>query len=606
MARITVGATAVIGPDGTVASAAGETGTLYRTLAGATQITDVLDASDAVVSGGIVTATGDGLCPLVKPEVGTEQHCFVSFGGGPRQVLHALDLDAAIAAARPLPALAQAATQHVTSAGVDTNDGLTPGAAKKTIAAAVAALRTVGGGSIRLGKGALTVNTTIDLTELENIEIIGMGSRYTTLVLNTGPIGIDLTGTPSWRMRGLRLYTIGQPTPATVGLLLSRSVAHGTVEFSNISDVWFDMHSNMAANGGVGTIGIYNNTAEIMSAGMNVVVMADRPYVATKANIFNISSTLTTRTTVTSMSVVEITGSPTFMAFGGPAITLEGAHNFFFRGYLQGRGATPTPAAPYAVEVIGSSCSDIEIRGSFEQFTGALSTTQNIQNLQLVGRMPQSSSASMILLDGSTGGTPGIQGGRIDLLPGSGTAHALIDDGNGAGQLGVYDLDIHLYAGQSIDAPAVGFAGCTIRSDADNPTLAWVPERRGNVVLTRTFSRLTGQLLLSGASAVLTAGANNGASGPVPTKASANANRGDVDFGSGTSPSAGAQVVVTFAAVAYPTMPKVVITPSNLQTFDLGLYVSARSTTGFTVSSKNAPADSQVAGIYKFDYVVLG
>ena len=100
MARITVGATAVIGPDGTVASAAGETGTLYRTLAGATQITDVLDASDAVVSGGIVTATGDGLCPLVKPEVGTEQHCFVSFGGGPRQVLHALDLDAAIAAAR--------------------------------------------------------------------------------------------------------------------------------------------------------------------------------------------------------------------------------------------------------------------------------------------------------------------------------------------------------------------------------------------------------------------------------------------------------------------------------------------------------------------------
>lgn len=104
MARITVGATAVIGPDGTVESAAGETGALYRTLAGATQITDVLDAAGDAIPGGIITATEDGLCPLVQPEVGAESHCFVSFGGGPRQVLHALDmnggaLDAAVAAA---------------------------------------------------------------------------------------------------------------------------------------------------------------------------------------------------------------------------------------------------------------------------------------------------------------------------------------------------------------------------------------------------------------------------------------------------------------------------------------------------------------------------
>lgn len=505
----------------------------------------------------------------------------------------------------PIPALAQAAIQHVTTAGNDANDGLTAGTAKSSVAAAVTALRAVGGGIIQLGKGSRTLTSTLNLTDLENIEIRGMGSRYSTLVLNTGQVGIDLTGTGSWRMSGLRLYTIGQANPATVGLLLARSVEHDHVEFSHISDVWFDMHSDMSANGGAGTIGIYNNTAELTSADKNVVIIADRPYVATKSNMYGISSALTTSTTVTSMSVVEISGSPTLIALGGAALTLENAQNFWFKGYMQGRGATPTPVAPYAIEVSGS-CADIEITASIEQFTGALRTTGNIQNLRLRGRMPNSTTDSYILLDGSTGGSPGIQGGQIDLTPGNGTAHALIDDGTGVNQLGVYDVDIHLYPAQTIACAAVGFAGCTIRADATAPTLAWVPERRGNVVLTREYALVTGQFRVSGTSTALAAGANNGTTPPAPNTSSANSNRGDVNFGSGATPTSGAQVVATFGSVAFPAPPKVVITPTNAATFDLGLYVSAKSTTGFTVSTKNAPAASQPVGTYKFDYVILG
>lgn len=506
----------------------------------------------------------------------------------------------------PLPALSEAAIQYVTTTGNDSNDGLTPGTAKATLAAAVTALRTVGGGVIQLGKGSRTLNSTLNLTELENIEIRGMGSRYSTLVMNTGQIGFDLTGTPSWRLSGFRFYTIGQTTPATVAILLGRSSTHGTVEFSRLEDVWFDMHSDMTANGNVGTIGIYNRTAEIASMDKNVVILADRPYVATKSNVFSISSSLTTPAYTTSMSVVEISGSPTFIAFGGPALTLEGVYDFYFRGYMQGRGATPTPAAPYAVEVRGA-CGDIEIHGSYEQFTGVLSTTGNISNLELVGRVPQSGSASLILLDGSTGGSPGIQGGRIDLCPTAATAHALIDQGTGANQLGVYDVDIHLYSQQTLQCAAVAFGGCTIRADATTPTLNWVPERRGNVVMTRQYAQLSGQLRISGTSATFAAGASNGTSAPTPNTSSANQNRGDVNFGSGTSPSAGAQVVVTFGGtVAYPATPKIIITPTNAATYDLGLYISAKSTTAFTVSSKNAPAASQAVGIYSFDYVILG
>src|SRR5690242_12426141 len=64
----------------------------------------------------------------------------------------------------PLPAIAQAAIQHVSSAGNDSADGLTPGTAKATVAAAVTALRAVGGGAggatggiIQLGKGSRTL-----------------------------------------------------------------------------------------------------------------------------------------------------------------------------------------------------------------------------------------------------------------------------------------------------------------------------------------------------------------------------------------------------------------------------------------------------------------
>lgn len=89
MARITVGACAVVGPDGSVQSTPGALGVLWRTLAGATQIVDVLDAGGAPVPGGVFVATDGGLCPMLSPEVGEAETCFVSFGDGPRQVLHA-------------------------------------------------------------------------------------------------------------------------------------------------------------------------------------------------------------------------------------------------------------------------------------------------------------------------------------------------------------------------------------------------------------------------------------------------------------------------------------------------------------------------------------
>jgi hypothetical protein len=114
--------------------------------------------------------------------------------------------------------------------------------------------------------------------------------------------------------------------------------------------------------------------------------------------------------------------------------------------------------------------------------------------------------------------------------------------------------------------------------------------------------RIVGQ-----ASAVTAAaGANNGTSPPAPVVGSSTDEAGTITFGSGGSPAAGAQVAVTFS-VAWGSAPKAVaVTPNNAATQALGLLAAAPTTTGFTLSTANAPTASQAATVYSFSYIVRG
>jgi len=100
------------------------------------------------------------------------------------------------------------------------------------------------------------------------------------------------------------------------------------------------------------------------------------------------------------------------------------------------------------------------------------------------------------------------------------------------------------------------------------------------------------------------AGAQNGAVPPAPTVTLASRNNaGNVKFGSGTGPSAGMQVVVTYSA-AYVVAPVVTLIAKNAATQALGLYPSITGTGSFTVGSSAAPAASQAGVTYEFDYLV--
>jgi hypothetical protein len=116
---------------------------------------------------------------------------------------------------------------------------------------------------------------------------------------------------------------------------------------------------------------------------------------------------------------------------------------------------------------------------------------------------------------------------------------------------------------------------------------------------------VTGDLQMTGTAPTAAAGANAGTSPPAPVvQTGAFTSRGEVTFGTGTTPAAGAQVTVTFNSATSQT-PVVTLVPRNSATASLGLYVSAVSTTAFTVSTTSAPAASQANTTYRFGWHVL-
>jgi hypothetical protein len=118
--------------------------------------------------------------------------------------------------------------------------------------------------------------------------------------------------------------------------------------------------------------------------------------------------------------------------------------------------------------------------------------------------------------------------------------------------------------------------------------------------------KVQGHLAGSGAVVTAAAGANAGTTPPAPVTTNTNDTNGTITFGTGTTPAAGAQVVLTFST-AFAAAPKgVCITALNAATQALGLYVSAVSASAITISCTTAPAASQANTVYKLSFIAIG
>jgi hypothetical protein len=78
--------------------------------------------------------------------------------------------------------------------------------------------------------------------------------------------------------------------------------------------------------------------------------------------------------------------------------------------------------------------------------------------------------------------------------------------------------------------------------------------------------------------------------------------RGNLTFGTGTNPSPGAQVTVTFGATLGAT-PTIVLCGGNAVGQALNLAPTSVSTTGFVVSCNSTPVASQAGTAYSVNWI---
>ncbi len=110
---------------------------------------------------------------------------------------------------------------------------------------------------------------------------------------------------------------------------------------------------------------------------------------------------------------------------------------------------------------------------------------------------------------------------------------------------------------------------------------------------------------VSGYTPTAVAAAGAGTSPPAPVITAGSDNRsGTVTWGTGTSPTTGNQVTITFGQT-FATTPVVMFSNGNGPTSGLNVNIQSVSTTGFVISTGNAPAASQSNTTYKIAFAVL-
>jgi hypothetical protein len=123
------------------------------------------------------------------------------------------------------------------------------------------------------------------------------------------------------------------------------------------------------------------------------------------------------------------------------------------------------------------------------------------------------------------------------------------------------------------------------------------------------FNMLASAKLYSGQAAsepTLAAGSANGGTPPAPKVLGQMSDmRGQVEFGSGSAPSAGQQVVVKFAQ-EYTDTPVVIVCASNTAAAALELIAVVANGKEFELKTGKAPAAEQAVGHYVFSYFVIG
>lgn len=223
----------------------------------------------------------------------------------------------------------------------------------------------------------IRLNTTLNLTDLDGITLVGQGrtepngeleAKPTVIELNTGGVAIDIVGSQNMLLKDCLLLDDNCPNPSDVAILQGRSTKNKWAQFNKFDNIKIRMRHDATANNGNGTVGIYNYKSELNTYN-NLYVMADKPVVLTVSNIFNILSTFVTHNGEATIKSTAFTGMTALVAKYGNALILDGVtdttfDHLYMQRYLYNQDNTEEYAilitAPYSTAGVDGSTQVID------------------------------------------------------------------------------------------------------------------------------------------------------------------------------------------------------------------------------------------------------
>jgi hypothetical protein len=236
--------------------------------------------------------------------------------------------------------------------------------------------------------------------------------------------------------------------------------------------------------------------------------------------------------------------------------------------------------------IIDNQCSNIEVNVMAFMIVGS---TLKLDNVVALG--PTSSNLNKLIKIHVQAALTG--GGVLSLANSQDVQYSVAASNNTAPSFGGVNIVTAVVFGSNVTGYTSGDARMT---GSVTPYSGTVP---GPLTYYRTGVRY---FIQGGAAPTLSTYLANGTSAPSGT-VTGNDSRGKVTFGSGSGPTSGAQVNVTFASSnAYVATPYVVLTPLNSATAALQPYVSAATATAFSIGFAGTPTGTQVNGTYALNY----
>ncbi|HEU0300503.1 MAG TPA: glycosyl hydrolase family 28-related protein [Longimicrobium sp.] len=247
----------------------------------------------------------------------------------------------------------------------------------------------------------------------------GAGPYQSVVRGDTGDGGaiIECIGGRFSSFRGLTLDTRAMRNRSTVGILVGRNPRGEQAGDMHFQELTVHIDPNPRANGGRGTVGLYNVAAEVQG-GQSCTFGGDVGAVFTPGNYWRLAPRHTSMLAGEgSMTVVRFVGHNTFYGIHGPALRLEGGASFHFEAFLSSwAGTAMAPQVQRygaAIEVLGSMA-DLTWRGYLEGFHRLMRIHRvPVVGLRLEGFASRTPPAPFIQLDAAGG----IDGGSIDIAP---------------------------------------------------------------------------------------------------------------------------------------------------------------------------------------------